>query len=116
MKSAYRSLGTAGRFAALVGAACAVILALSLWRFSSSILSANAPAAAGVGDTKGLAAAHDAAYERYVAQFNGRSLFIVPGAPKPPEPVVTKPPDEGPKAPEKPTSYEGSPIIAMVLN
>src|SRR5262249_47049438 len=70
----------------------------------------------GAGDTQGLAAAHDAAYERYIAQFSGRSLFIIPGAPKPPEPVVTKPPDEGPKAPEKPTSYEGSPVIAMVVN
>src|SRR5689334_5510891 len=107
MKAAYRSLGPAGLLAAIAGAACAIIVVLSLWAFSGSILGANAPATAGAGDTRGLAAAHDAAYEGYLGQFTGRSLFIVPGAPKAPEPIVTK--TDEPKPPEKPTSYEGSP-------
>src|SRR5262245_58875338 len=115
MRSANRSLGGPGRLAAVALIVCAVILALSLLKFSTSILGANAPAAAGAGDTKGLAAAYEAAFGRYLAQYSGRSLFIVPGAPKPPEQIVEKAP-EGPKAPEKPTSYEGSPVIAMVLN
>jgi hypothetical protein len=116
MKATYRALGPAGRLAAVAGAICAVILTISLWRFSGSILGANAPAAAGAGDTQGLAAAHDAAYERYIAQFSGRSLFIVPGAPTPPAPPPPPPPPEGGKEPSKPTSYEGSAVIAMVVN
>src|SRR3954468_8938674 len=115
MKAAYRSLGPAGLLASIAGVVCAIILIFSLWAFSASILGANPPAAAGAGDTQGLAAAHDAAYEGYLGQFSGRSLFLVPGAPKPPEPIAVKPSDE-PKAPEKPASYDGSPIIAMVIN
>lgn len=115
LRTAYRALGPVGRLAALAVAACTVILAVSLWHFSTSVLSANAPAAASAGATQGLTAAYESAFGRYLAQIAGRSLFIVPGAPRRADPIVEKAP-EPQKGPDKPTSYDGSPIIAMVLD
>jgi hypothetical protein len=115
LKATYRTLGPAGRLAAVAGVLCVGILVISLWKFSSSILSANTPAAAGGSETKDQVAAHDALFGRYTSQFNGRSLFIVPGAPTPPAPPPPPTIAEETK-PQKPTSYEGSAVIAMVVN
>jgi hypothetical protein len=116
MKAAYAVMGPAGRLAAVAGAACVVIVALALWAFGRSIIIANPPAAATSTKQDELAKAHNAAFNNYIAQVSGRSLFIKPGAPTPPAPPPPPRGPDGPTEPEKPKSYEGSPIVGMILD
>ncbi|MBS0195716.1 MAG: hypothetical protein JSR77_03065 [Planctomycetes bacterium] len=55
----------------------------------------------------------NAAFDKYLAQFAGRSLFIVPTAPKPPEPVKEAS-DEPSKPPPPPSTYGGPSMVAML--
>jgi hypothetical protein len=116
LKAAFRVLGLAGRVAAVAGALCLVILVLSLWSFGRSVVGGKAPDVAGPDDPKALIASHEAAFTKYLAQWDGRSMIIRPGAPRPTDAVADHHEAEAPRTPEKPTSYGGSDIIAMVLD
>jgi hypothetical protein len=117
VKAAYATLGVAGRVAVVAGTLGAAILGVSLFTFGRSVVGPGITTTAGPGDAKDLAQLHDAAFANYMAQWDGRSVMIIPGAPpapiKEPDPIAQ---DTGPKTPVVPSSYDGPAIIAMVMD
>ncbi len=112
-RATFTQLGPVGVVAVCAGVAAVGIACVSLSSFVSAAMT-RAPDV----NTEGLAStsgeAQKAQFDKYLAQINGRSLFIVPGRPPAPEP---EPPPPGPPSePPKPTSYGGSDIIAIVLD
>jgi hypothetical protein len=116
VKAAYATMGVAGRIAFIAGAAGVVIVGVSLFNFGRSVIGPGVSAAASVKDQKDVTAARKAEFERYVAQWDGRSLIIRPGAPKPPEAPKVEADSGPPPPPPPPSSYGGPAIIAMVLD
>lgn len=114
-KSVYSTLGPAGVLATVAGAVAVVVLGASLWSFTRGVLT-TAPDTDTAGNVARGSEAQRAQFEKHLAQINGRTIFITPGAPaaRPPEVVAEDP--GPPPPPPKPTSYGGSPIIAMVLD
>jgi hypothetical protein len=115
-KAAYATMGVAGRVAFVAGVAGAAILGVSLFNFGRSVIGPGVSAAASVKDQKDMTAAHEAEFERYLAQWNGRSLIIKPGSPKPAEPLKVEAESGPPAPPPPPATYGGPAIIAMVLD
>jgi hypothetical protein len=112
-RAAYTTLGPVGALATVAGAVALVVLGTSLVTFTRGAMT-TAPEvdASGQVGRKG----DDKTIEKYLAQINGRSMLLRPGrvAQKEPEPA---PVDTGPPPPPPaPTSYDGSKIIAMVLD
>jgi hypothetical protein len=116
VKAAYTALGLPGRVAVAAGAACCVIVGLSLWSFGRSVVGRNVPVTSGTTDAKEMVATHDAAFARYLAQWNGRSLIVRPGSPHR-SGISAETSPVGPPSPSlPPTEYHGPSIIAMVLD
>jgi hypothetical protein len=114
LKSMARSISTTGWVAVGLGTLAIVALAASFFAFSRGVIISSTPPGGGLRIPK--EAEYQAEFEKYLAQYNGRSLFIVPGrtvAEAPPAPAVV---DDGPKVEDKPTSYAGPDIIAMVMD
>jgi len=109
-----RRLGPAGIGAVLCGVGAAVVMILS----ASTLLSAaRVPSATLVEQAEQERKASEdkfkAAFDDQLKQINGRSLFLVPGAPPPPAPARTVVPDE-PKDPPKPSTYGGPALVGMI--
>jgi hypothetical protein len=114
-KSVYSTLGPAGVVATIAGAVAVVVLGASLWSFTRGVLT-TAPDTDAAGNVARGSEAQRAQFERHLAQINGRTMFVLPGAPAPRAPEVVAENPGPPPPPPKPTSYGGSPIIAMVLD
>jgi hypothetical protein len=112
-QAAYKALGPAGAVATVAGALAVVVVGFSLITFTRGAMT-TAPDVASTSDVDRKA--DTKTIEKYLAQINGRSLVIRPGqvAQKDPEPPA--PPPGPPLPPPPPSSYEGSKIIAMVLD
>lgn len=111
VKNSYRTLGPPGWAAVIIGAIGLCVALWSLYRFAGTLLGPS-PSPNPIGSaTKENSAQHAAAFDKYTAQFNGRSLFFVPAAPNTDEPEVVA---EEPAVAPKPTTYAGPAIIAMV--
>lgn len=111
----YRRLGPAGLGAIGAAAAALVVLAVSARGLVGALTVPSAKRVeAAEKETADKADAFKKSFEGQVAQFNGRSLFFVPG---PPPPVAAKVPDSTEaKVVEKskPSVYGGPSLIAMV--
>jgi hypothetical protein len=110
-KAAYAALGIPGRIAFGVGLFALVALAISVYGFTSGLIKSSVSIPPGAGGPQ--AEQHKAEFDRYLAQFNGRSLFIVPGNRRKPDYAPSVAETTAPKAPDR---YEGPDIIAMILD
>lgn len=110
--AAWRSLSNAGRVAAVVALASTLILALSLWPFLTAVLGPS-PKPPEVAAAQQHAEQQKKAFDNYLAQISGRSLFVLPAAPREPEeqPAASDEPD---RPPPPPSSYGGPAIVAML--
>jgi hypothetical protein len=107
-------MGALGSIALAAALLAAAVLAASGASLLAAWLGPAPELPGGSSDWKKQAEAHSEAFERYLAQINGRSLFIVPGAPEPAPPPVVAMQEEGPRTPPPPSEYGGPAIIAMV--
>lgn len=103
---------------AAVGLACAAVVTSG-----AGLLEAlRTPSATGASDREAVLAQQASEAEKAMssaaAQFNGRSLFFVPGPPPPPPPPAPPPtPDPGPPPPPPPPATYGGPgIMAIVFD
>src|SRR5579862_8127078 len=116
LRNALGRLGLPGRLAIVAMVAAAAVLVVSARGIVSAVLVGAPRTEVAPGDDP-----HDQATKlaSYVAQIDGRSLFIVPGAPPPPAPPPAPLPvaakEEGPPPPPPPPSKYGGPApIALI--
>lgn len=114
IRTVYATLGPAGTLATVVGAVAVVVVGASLWSFVRAVATPS-PGSSVASDAARGSEAHKAQFEQYLAQINGRTMFVLPAAPPPPAPEVIVD-NSPPPPPSKPTSYGGSPIIALVMD
>lgn len=111
-REAFMALPVLGK-AALGVALLAILLILpSLWDLGEAILGPR-PAIPAVAEAETRTGERAAAYSGYLAQISGRSVFYNPEASPPPPPAVT---DEEPTVPQRPTTYGGPAMAAMVFD
>lgn len=112
VSAAWRIMTRSGRVAAVLAIVAAVVLVLSLWTTITAILGPS-PRPPVVPAAQQHAEQQKKAFDGYLAQFGGRSLFVLPVPPRvpDPEPVVSNSPDR-PSPP--PSSYGGPSIVAML--
>ena len=110
--AAWRSLSNAGRVAAVVALASTLVLTLALWPFLTAVLGPS-PKPPDLAAAQQHAEQQKKSFDGYLAQIAGRSLFVLPAAPREPEeqPVVSDEPD---RPPPPPSSYGGPAIVAML--
>jgi hypothetical protein len=111
---AWRALTFVGKLAVL---ACCLAALVLLWQVGAAGLDlARLPAVTVIAeaDAEGNVRAYEQAQERYAAMIDGRSLFVKPPRPRRERtPIFTTPRNEEPED-DRPTSYGGPTIIAMV--
>lgn len=111
----FRRLGRSGKAAVLLGAAAIIVLLFALWSFGKTLFVPSAKRAEDSAKVQASAQKYAAAFDLYVKQIDGRSLFVVPAAPSTPAPIVDEEPvDEGPRVDPKPTRYGGPGLIGMM--
>ena len=110
--AASRTLSTAGKVAVLVCAAAAVISGVMLTTLVIDVARPAPTELAKPDDAKRNADEQKTAFDSYVAQITGRSLFYVPEPPRAPEP--TEAPVDADKPPPPPSSYGGPGMVAML--
>lgn len=105
------------------GVACVVLVLLALvvcapfaWRFARAWFMPAPSAFAAKDDTKERAQQYAAAFEPYVKQLDGRSLFYEPSAPGSEGEVAVEPEEEIDPSQPAPTRYDGPAIQAVVLD
>ncbi len=114
-RAAWARLGAPGKaaLALLVGGVAAT--GATVPGLVRALLAPSAQGESAAGSDAQRVEQHGAAFDKQIAQIDGRSLFLVPGPPKAaapePEPEVPAGP---PPPPPKPTSYGGPGIIAMI--
>lgn len=113
VKGVYDRLGAKGRWALLIALLAAIMLLLWTWSLLSAVLLPASGTASAQADEKQRLAELQEKFKQQIAQFDGRTVFYVPAAPgaKPPPEEHT---DSSDKAPEKPSTYGGPGIIAMI--
>lgn len=115
IRSAWSRLTTAGK-AALALAVLALAFALpALYRLARAAMLPSPTEFSRADDkAKERAAQHAAAFDAFLAQVNGRSLFLTPSRPGEGPAVIV---EEAPGEPgEAPSRYEGPAIAAIVLD
>lgn len=116
IQGVYQRLGLAGAVAVAAGTLGVVVVGMSLYSFTRAMLT-TAPAVDPANKGSKSVETYKAQFNNYLAQIDGRTVFILPGAPKAKEPEPPPAPPPGPPPPPpKPTSYEGSAIMAMVMD
>ncbi|MFZ4573162.1 MAG: hypothetical protein ACOYN0_02115 [Phycisphaerales bacterium] len=108
------TLKTPGMLAALAAGAAVVVLGWGVYAITTAFLSPKPGQLQSTTVDKEQAAKQSALFEGYLAQINGRSLLITPGAPVAEAPPVVA--DTTPKDPPKPSSYGGPALTAMMLD
>ncbi len=112
LRSAWDRLALPGRIAAALGLLAAVVVVTSGWGLVRALLVPSALAQDVAQEDKVQAEKLKASFDGWIAQTQGRSLFLIPG---PKLAVEEKPPEPEPTAEEsKPSSYGGPGIIAMI--
>lgn len=113
-REAWARLGTQGKVAAgAIGVALVVMIAV-VPAFVSALLAPSAESQSSAEGDKDLAAKAKEKFPGYLAQIEGRSLFLKPG---PPEKATSAPQTEPlpeDDTPRKPTTYGGPAIVAMM--
>ncbi len=111
---AWRALTFIGKLAVL---ACCLAALVLLWQVGAAAIDlVRLPTVTAIAeaDAEGNARAYEQAQARYAAMIDGRSLFVKPPRPRRERvPVFDTPRDEEPED-DRPTSYGGPKIIAMV--
>lgn len=113
-RAAWERLGTAGKVASAAAILCVVVLGAVLPGFVRAVLAPSAETQSNAAGDKDSDAKYKEKFPGYLAQIEGRSLFLVPG---PPVKEVSKeqpPEDEGVAEKTKPESYGGPAIIGMM--
>ncbi len=112
LRAAWTRLTLAGRVAAGLGVLVTVLILVSGWGLVRALLVPSAGAQVAAKEDKAQADKLKGSFDAWIAQTEGRSLFLVPG---PKVAVVEKPPEAPPTAEQsKPSSYGGPGIIAMI--
>lgn len=113
-KSAFTALSPLGKAGAVVASVGAATLLWALYTVTASVLGPSPGVSTVMADATNAAKQHAEAFPAYVAQIDGRTLFVTPA---PPQAVAAEPeplPEEEPSEPPKPTRYGGPPVIAMI--
>ncbi len=114
---AWRS-ATAGGLTAAAMAVVAIAVCIPFgWKFVNALLIQNPQATAPGDDVKDRAQQYAAAFDPFVKQLDGRSLFYEPSAPGAEGEAIAEDPTEetNPDSPA-PTRYDGPAISAVVLD
>jgi len=110
-----RGLSPVAKAAVAATTLLAVVLALSLWAFAAALLGPSPEGTDPAAGAQRQAEEHRAAFERHVAQINGRSLFVLPAPPSaPPAPAPAEESPATATVPPSPATYGGPAIIGMV--
>ncbi|HEX2839467.1 MAG TPA: hypothetical protein VHN77_15225 [Phycisphaerales bacterium] len=114
---AWRSATAGGLTAAAMAVVAIAVCAPFAWKFVNALLIQNPKATAPGDDVKERVQQYAAAFDPYVKQLDGRSLFYEPSAPGTEGEVIPEEPadDTNPDAPA-PTRYDGPAISAVVLD
>jgi len=113
IRGAYTGLGTAGRVAAVAAVVAVVACAVSAVGLGVALLGPSPGLAANQTQAKEQAEQHAAAFDKYVSQIDGRSLFFIP-APPAALPPVAEARDDTPRDEPAPARYGGPAVVAMV--
>jgi hypothetical protein len=110
---AWARLGTRGKVAAGVAGLALIVLGVVLPGFVRAVMAPSAGTQSNAEGDAEISKKHAERFPGYLAQIEGRSLFLVPGPPSI-ERSAGPPPDDEPKDKPKPTSYGGPSIVAMM--
>ncbi|HLP83825.1 MAG TPA: hypothetical protein VK157_05705 [Phycisphaerales bacterium] len=112
---AWRNTTLGGKIAAALLLALVVLCAKPVYKAAEALLLPTPGEFVASGDDKKAAEAHAAAFDGYVKQLDGRSLWWTPSKPGTDATVVVEEdPQEGDAPP--PAKYEGPAIAAIVLD
>lgn len=113
-REAWARLGTIGKVATGAIALMLVVMTSVVPAFVRALLAPSAETQSSAEGDKELAAKTKEKFPGYLAQIEGRSLFLKPG---PPIKETSKPPDDLPSEnseKQRPTSYGGPALVAMM--
>lgn len=112
---AWRSISPGGIIAATLALLALAVIAPFAWRTVLAWLMPAPSAYVAKDDSKDNAARYAAAFDPYVKQLDGRSLFYEPSAPGSQGEVAEAPTEETRPDDPAPTRYDGPSISAVVL-
>lgn len=112
-------LSAPGRLAAILTVLAVIVILVSLRGLFAAVTAPSAKDARKMAEERKqqLAAEYTTSMDGHIAQFNGRSVFFIPGKPIPPPPPPPPPSNEekkDPPPPPPPSVYGGPKLIAMV--
>lgn len=115
VRARWGALGGVGKAAVVLGALASIVLVVTLIPVVGAVFIPSAESSVSKAAGEELDKQYKLAFDDYLKQFDGRSLFFTPAPPtseQPPEPEPAE--DTTPKEKPKPTTYGGPSIIAMI--
>lgn len=113
-RAAWTRLGTAGKVATAAVALCVATLGMVVPGLVRALLAPSAETQSNAAGDEASAKKYVEKFPGYLAQIEGRSLFMVPGPPATAKASDAEPPLSEPGESPKPTSYGGPAIIGMM--